>query len=73
MSKYIKASIRYEAMCQIDDNQGLFRLAEALPTVKEKLLREIKQNIVKRTESLTVDNLVYEEVIMPEIKLEDKL
>jgi hypothetical protein len=72
MSKYIKASIRYEAMAQIDDNQGLFRLAEAVPMMKEKLLRELKQNIIKRTENLTVDNLTYEEVIMPDLKKEEE-
>lgn len=66
MSKHIRASIRYEAMVQIDDNQGLFALAEALPSLKEKMLRELKQSILKRTENLTTDMLTYEEVIIPD-------
>jgi len=67
MGKYIRASIKYEAMAQIDDTQGLFRLAEAVPIYKEKLLRELKKNIVARTENLTVDSLTFEEVTMPEL------
>lgn len=67
MGKYIRASIKYEAMAQIDDTQGLFRLAEAVPKFKEQLLQELKKNIADRTAKLTVDSLTFEEVIFPDL------
>lgn len=66
MSKYIRASIKYEAMIAVDDSMGLFKLAEAVPELKDKLLKEVKASGVKALETLTADKLTFEEVIMPD-------
>lgn len=66
MGKFIRASVKYEAMIAVDDSMGLFRLAEAVPELKTKLLQEIKKNGREKLEKLTIDKLTYEEVIMPD-------
>lgn len=65
MAKYIRASVRFEALVQIDDHQSLFRLAEMVPAIKDKLLSEVKRNVAARAKGLTVDSLTFEEIIMP--------
>lgn len=67
MSKYIRASIKHEAMMQIDDSVGLFRLAEAVPEFKARLLKQLKRGIQDKIDRLTVDMLTYEEVVMPDL------
>lgn len=67
MSKYIRASIKYEAMMMVDEGMDLFKLVEVVPELKEKLLKEIKKNGYEKLDKLTADKLTYEEVVMPDI------